>query len=93
MKKVKKQEEKTLQDILVDAAVEKYKKGEIKSGKDVQDFLSSMMQLILQKMLDAELDSHLEYEKYEHTNKENSRNGYCKSKLVKTESGMVNKDS
>ncbi len=89
MKKEKKQEEKTLQDILVDTAVEKYKKGEIKSGKDVQDFLSSMMQPILQKMLDAELDSHLEYGKYEHTNKENSRNGYCKSKLVKTESGMV----
>lgn len=89
MKKDKKQEEKTLQDILVDVAVEKYKKGEFKSGKDVQDFLSSMMQPILQKMLDAELDSHLEYEKYEHTDKENSRNGHCKSKLVKTESGMV----
>ncbi len=89
MKKDKKQEKKTLQDILVDVAVEKYKNGEIKSGKDVQDFLSSMMQPILQKMLEAELDSHLEYEKYEHTDKENSRNGYCKSKLVKTESGMV----
>lgn len=89
MKKDKKQEEKTLQDILVDVAVEKYKKGKFKSGKDVQDFLSSMMQPILQKMLDAELDSHLEYEKYEHTDKENSRNGHCKSKLVKTESGMV----
>ncbi len=87
--KQKKQEKKTLQDILVDVAVEKYKNGEIKSGKDVQDFLSSMMQPILQKMLEAELDSHLEYEKYEHTDKENSRNGYCKSKLVKTESGMV----
>ena len=89
MKKGKKPEEKTLEDILVDTAVEKYKKGEITSGKEVQDFLSSMMQPILQKMLDAELENHLEYSKYEHTNKDNSRNGYCKSKLVKTECGMV----
>lgn len=88
-KKKKEEKEKTLQDILVDTAIEKYDSGEIKSGKDVQDFLNSMLQPLLQKMLDRELENHLEYGKYEHAKKDNNRNGYCKSKTVKTESGTI----
>lgn len=45
----------------------------------------------MQKLLDAELDNHLEYSKYEHKKdeKKNFRNGYCKPKTVKTKYGNI----
>ena len=47
----------------------------------------------MQKLLDTELENHLEYPKYEHNkekkNKTNSRNGHCKSKNVKTKYGNI----
>lgn len=47
----------------------------------------------MQKLLDTELENHLEYSKYEHNkekkNKTNSRNGHCKAKNVKTKYGNI----
>lgn len=46
----------------------------------------------MQKLLDAELDNHLEYDKYEHSKdkkSQNSRNGHCEAKTVKTEYGNI----
>ena len=45
---------------------------------------------VLQKLLDTELSNHLECDKYgRNSNTENMRNGYCKPKKVKTESGEI----
>ena len=43
----------------------------------------------MQKLLDTELDNHLEYSKYERNKSDNSRNGYCKSKQVETKYGSI----
>ena len=62
----KKQENKDVKDLIIDEAVKQYKEGKIKSGLDVTNFLDSLLQPLMQKLLDAELDNHLEYDKYEH---------------------------
>ena len=87
-----KKEDKTLNEIIIDEAVKQLKNGKIKNSLDVENFLDSLMQPLMQKLLDAELDNHLEYEKYEHIKDKknnNSRNGYCKSKQVKTKYGSI----
>lgn len=89
MKKEIKKEEKTLDDIIIEDAMNRFKRGEIKTGKDLSNYLDSLFQPLVQKMLDAELDSHLEYDKYEHAKKENNRNGYGKPKKVKTDHGTI----
>lgn len=84
---------KETRDILIDEAVKQYKEGKIKSSLDVENFLDNLLQPLMQKLLDAELENHLEYPKYEHNkekkNKTNSRNGYCKTKNVKTKYGNI----
>ena len=89
----KKQENKDVKDLIIDEAVKQYKEGKIKSGLDVTNFLDGLLQPLMQKLLDAELDNHLEYDKYEHKkdkkNTNNARNGYCKAKNVKTEYGNI----
>ena len=82
----KEKENKDLKEMLIDEAVKQYKEGNIKNSMDVENFLDSLLQPLMQKLLDAELDNHLEYEKYEHSKnkKDNSRNGYCKNKQVET---------
>jgi transposase-like protein len=77
-------------DIIINEAVNQYKEGKITSSLDVENFLDSLLQPLMQKMLDTELDNHLEYSKYEHKKeKTNSRNGYCKAKNVKTRYGNI----
>ena len=89
---VKKEKEKTLNEMVIDEAVKQFKEGNIKNSLDVENFLDGLIQPLMQKLLDAELDNHLEYEKYEHTKDKkdnNSRNGYCKSKQVETKYGSI----
>ena len=82
--------EKTLNELIIDEAVNKYKNGEIKNSLDVENFIDSLLGPLMQKLLDTELDNHLEYSKYEHgKNNENSRNGHCKSKQVETKYGSI----
>ena len=70
--------------------MDKFKKGEIKNSLDVENFIDSLLEPLMQKLLDTELDNHLEYSKYEHGKKpNNSRNGYCKSKKVETKYGSI----
>lgn len=88
----KKDEPKSLNDLIIDEAVKQYKEGNIKSGLDVTNFLDGLLQPLMQKLLDAELENHLEYSKYEHTKgkkQTNTRNGHCKPKTVKTEYGNI----
>ncbi len=83
-------EEKTIKDLVVDEAIKQFKDGKIKSGLDVENFLDGLVQPILQKMLEVELEGHLNYSKYEHKeDKTNARNGYCKSKKVETKYGQI----
>ena len=89
----KNNKEKTINELIINEAVKKYKDGEIKSYADVSNFLDGLLQPLMQKMLDTELDAHLEYSKYEHKEKSkkttNTRNGYCNPKTVKTEYGNI----
>ena len=83
--------DKDLKDLIIDEAIEKFKTGEIKNSMDVEDYLDSLLEPLMQKLLDAELDNHLDYAKYEHKkNSNNSRNGHCKSKQVETKYGSIN---
>lgn len=89
----KENKEKSVNELIIDEAVKQYKEGKIKSSLDVENFLDGMLQPLMQKLLDAELENHLEYSKYEHNkekkNKTNNRNGYCKEKTVKTKYGEI----
>ena len=81
-----------LNELIIDEAVKQYKEGNIRSGLDVENFLDGLLQPLMQKLLDAELENHLEYPKYEHTKEKktrNMRNGYCKTKTVKTRYGNI----
>lgn len=88
----KKEEKKTVNDLIIDEAVKQFKEGKIKSSLDVESYLDGLLQPLMQKLLDAELENHLEYSKYAHkkeNNKRNLRNGYCKEKTVKTKYGNI----
>lgn len=77
-------------DMIINEAVNQYKEGKIKNSLDVENFLDGLLQPLMQKLLDAELDNHLEYSKYEHKKeKNNARNGHCKEKNVKTRYGNI----
>lgn len=91
-KKQQKQENKDVKDLIIDEAVKQFKEGKIKNSLDVTNFLDGLLQPLMQKLLDTELDNHLEYDKYEHSKEKkskNSRNGHCKAKTVKTEYGNI----
>lgn len=88
----KKQENKDVKDLIIDEAVKQFKEGKIQNSLDVTNFLDSLLQPLMQKLLDTELDNHLEYDKYEHQKDkkaQNSRNGHCKVKTVKTKYGNI----
>ena len=81
---------KEARDVIINEAVNQYKDGKITSSMDVENFLDSLLQPLMQKLLDTELENHLEYSKYEHKKgTTNSRNGYCKEKKVKTKYGNI----
>ena len=56
----------------------------LKSEKDLTDFRQMLTKLTVEAALNAELDDHLGYDKYEITASANSRNGYT-SKTLQTE--------
>lgn len=78
---------KGLNDLIIDEAVKQYNEGKIRNGLDVENFIDSLLQPLMQKLLDTELENHLNYSKYERCENNNSRNGYCKEKTVKTKYG------
>lgn len=87
----KKEEKKSINDMIIEEAVKQFKEGKILNSLDVESYLDGLLQPLMQKLLDAELDNHLEYSKYEHrkNEKKNFRNGYCKTKKVKTKYGNI----
>ena len=88
----KKEEKKSINDMIIDEAVKQFKEGKIQNSLDVESYLDGLLQPLMQRLLEAELDNHLEYSKYEHAKnkgEKNFRNGYCKPKTVKTKYGNI----
>lgn len=63
---------------------------DVKTTKDVQEMLKDLFSSTIQEMLEAELDEHLGYERYDNKHKEttNSRNGY-RNKKIRSDFGEV----
>lgn len=85
-------EDKSINNLIIDEAVKQFKEGKIKNSMDVENFLDSLLQPVMQTLLDTELENHLKYPKYTHLKGkkgQNMRNGYCKPKNVKTKYGNI----
>ncbi|WP_296622970.1 IS256 family transposase [Marivirga sp.] len=54
---------------------------QFKNGDELNDFLQQLQKRAVEKMLEAELDGHLGYDKNQKTASSNSRNGYSNKKL------------
>ncbi len=54
---------------------------QFKTGEELNNFLSQLQKRGIEKILEGELDSHLDYAKHQKTNKSNSRNGYTQKKI------------
>ena len=81
-----------LNRLIIQEAVNQYKEGKLKCGLDVENFLDGLLQPLMQTLLDAELENHLQHPRYEHSKDRkprNIRNGYCKPKIVKTKYGNI----
>ena len=80
--------ENNINEAIINEAKKKLKNGEIKNNADLENFIDNLIQPLYQNMLDTELENMLDYSKYERKqDKNNSRNGYCKSKKVQTKYG------
>lgn len=83
---------KSVNELVIDEAVKLFQEGKIKNSMDVENFLDGLLQPLMQKLLDTELENHLEYSKYTHLKgkkDQNIRNGHCKPKTVKTRYGNI----
>ena len=63
----------------------------IETAEDIQDALKDLLSGTIQEMLEAEMDDHLGYEKYERSEEPNYRNG-TKSKRVRSKYGEFEVD-
>lgn len=59
---------------------------QFKSGEELELFLSELHKRGIEKMLEGELDAHLDYKKHQRSSNPNSRNGKSE-KTIKTEYG------
>ena len=67
------------------------KKFDIKSGDDLNEFITGLKGNIIQELLEGEMDFHLGYQKSSHKDKENDnrRNGHGRCKEIKTKNGTI----
>ena len=63
---------------------------DVKTTRDVQEMLKDLFSETIKEILEAELDEHLGYDRYDNQNKKttNSRNGY-RNKNIKSDFGQV----
>ena len=54
---------------------------QFKSGEELSNFLKQLQKRGLEKMLEGELDGHLDYEKNQRSQNGNTRNGYSQKKV------------
>ncbi|BAV95085.1 transposase [Ichthyobacterium seriolicida] len=69
------------EDLLKDEFLKQFK-----TGEDLMSFLKDIQRRGIEKILEGELDSHLDYSKYEQSKNTNFRNGYS-TKNVRTSLG------
>ena len=67
---------------------QRFQEYDIESTSDIQDALKDLLGGIIKEMMEAEMDSHLGYEKSQRSANENARNGY-KSKTLNSSYGSV----
>ena len=51
-----KKENKSINDLIIDEAVKQFKEGKIKNSLDVENYLDSLLQPLMQRFLDTELE-------------------------------------
>ena len=61
---------------------------QFKTGEELNSFLNSLQKRAIEKILEGELDAHLDYNKHETSSNSNSRNGYSK-KTIKSKNGEL----
>jgi len=54
---------------------------QFKTGDELNGFLKELQKRGIEKMLEGELDGHLDYDKHQKSNQSNSRNGFSKKKV------------
>ncbi|UMB55302.1 IS256 family transposase [Lutibacter sp. A64] len=54
---------------------------QFKNGEELHSFLSALQKRGIEKILEGELDSHLDYEKHQKSLTDNTRNGYSNKKI------------
>lgn len=54
---------------------------QFKTGEELQNFLKDLQKRGIEKMLEGELDAHLDYDKHDLRKEENTRNGYSTKKI------------
>ena len=54
---------------------------QFKSGEELSNFLKQLQKRGLEKMLEGELDGHLDYEKNQRSQNGNTRNGYSQKRV------------
>lgn len=64
---------------------------DIQTAEDIQDALKDLLSGTLKEMLEAEMDGHLGYDRYEHSDEPNYRNG-AKPKRVRSKYGEFEVD-
>jgi transposase-like protein len=69
------------EDLLSDEFLKQFK-----TGDELSSFLKSIQKRGIEKMLEGELDAHLDYEKHQPVKDSNTRNGYL-TKKIKTSMG------
>ena len=67
------------EDILSDSFLQQFK-----SGTELTTFLEDLHKRGVEKILEGELDAHLDYEKHQKRSDTNTRNGYTSKKLKTT---------
>lgn len=78
--------EKTEEEKLAEEIVKKY---DAKTGKDLNQIMRDFMGPIIQKMLEAEMETKIGYQKNERSNVENYRNGYYPERTINTDYGQM----
>lgn len=78
--------EKTEEEKLAEEIVKKY---DAKTGKDLNQIMRDFMGPIIQKMLEAEMDAKIGYQKNERSDVENYRNGYYPERTINTDYGQM----
>ena len=54
---------------------------QFKSGDELNGFLKELQKRGIEKMLEGELDGHLDYERHQRSSNANNRNGHSKKKV------------